>query len=421
MIRRYFYYLIFFTGILLLSACSGNRSTFTPVVIEAPTATQQVEGLPENDGITETEPAQAVIDEDEIIDEDIRLSVLDFPDPTNYEWSEIASGFSRPLGMTTTFDEFLLMYVLEQNGLIRIVENGVVLDKPFLDISDKISTRGSEQGLLGIALDPNYLTNGIFYLNYTDRSGDTVIAKYLANQDLKSALANTEKIILTYKQPYSNHNGGNLVFGPDGFLYVGLGDGGSGGDPEQRSQNPNTLLGKMLRIAVQDQEMYAIPPDNPFHDGDGRAEIWAIGLRNPWRYSFDRLTGDLWIADVGQGNWEEINFTPAESEPILNYGWHFREGTHEFRGTPPNPDELIDPVYEYDHSLGCSVTGGYVYRGEILDEWYGIYIFGDFCNGNIWGLLPDAEGDWKAQLLFETSLNISSFGEDVFGEIYMIA
>lgn len=421
MIRRYGYLLLLLLIGFLLSACSSNQPTFTPVVIDSPTATVEVADLHENEELLEGDAEQNENELELIAGEDVRPSVIQFPDSSNYEWFEIASGFSRPLGMTTYFDETLKIYVLEQGGLIRVIDDGIVLDNPFLDISGKISTRGSEQGLLGMALDPKYSTNGIFYLNYTDRAGDTVIAKYMANQDLKSAIVNTEKIILTYKQPYSNHNGGNLAFGPDGFLYVGLGDGGSGGDPEQRAQNPDTLLGKMLRIAVQDQEMYAIPSDNPFQNGDGRSEIWAIGLRNPWRYSFDRLTGDLWIADVGQGNWEEINFTPAGSNQLLNYGWHFREGTHEFRGTPPNPEELIDPIYEYDHSMGCSVTGGYVYRGEILDDWFGVYFFGDFCNGNIWGILPDGQDNWKAQLLFETGLNISSFGEDVFGELYMIA
>jgi len=320
------------------------------------------------------------------------------------------------------FSDRLIIYVLEQGGVIRVIENERIRNEPFLDISNKIRTQGSEQGLLGIALDPNFSINGLFYLNYSNRDGDTVIARYQANEGRYTAIPDSEQIILTQNQPYSNHNGGNLVFGPDGFLYIGLGDGGSGGDPELRSQNPETLLGKMLRISVQDQEMYAIPSDNPYQAGEGRAEIWAMGLRNPWRYSFDRLTGDLWIADVGQGNWEEINFTPAKAQPGLNYGWYYREGTHPFKGDPSNPSDLIDPVYEYDHSMGsCSVTGGFVYRGEQLPEWYGVYLFGDFCNGKVWGMLQTDDGQSLVESLFETGVNISSFGEDVFGELYLIA
>ncbi len=407
--------------VILLTSCSGTEVTFTPSVLEIPTATNPVENTPiptvKNTEAIENEPTQNV----EKIEEDVLNTVEIFPDPSQYQWLEITSGLTKPLGMTSFIDENLLIYVLEQDGIIRVLENGVLLAEPFLDIKNKTTTRGSEQGLLGMALDPNFGDNGIFYLNYSGRGGDTVIARYSAYNDLKVADPGSEQIILTYEQPYSNHNGGNLVFGPDGLLYIGLGDGGSGGDPEMRAQNPDTLLGKMLRIAVQDQEIYAIPSDNPYQGGGGRAEIWGMGLRNPWRYSFDRLTGDLWIADVGQGNWEEINFTPANPEPGLNYGWYYREGTHSFKGEPPESVDLIDPIYEYDHSMGCSVTGGYVYRGTELPEWYGVYVFGDFCNGKVWGLLPDDEGNWTSSELFSTGLNISSFGEDEFGELYLIS
>jgi glucose/arabinose dehydrogenase len=407
--------------VVVLTACSGSEVTFTPSVLEIPTATNPIETTPvptgTNTEANENDPTQKV----EKIEEDTLNTVETFPDPSQYQWQEITSGLIKPLGMTSYFDGNLLIYILEQDGIIRVLENGVLLTEPFLDIKNKTTTRGSEQGLLGIAIDPNYADNGIFYLNYSDSSGDTVIARYYAYDDRKVADPGSEQIILTYEQPYSNHNGGNLVFGPDGLLYIGLGDGGSGGDPEMRAQNPDTLLGKMLRIAVQDQENYAIPSDNPYQGGGGRAEIWAMGLRNPWRYSFDRLKGDLWIADVGQGNWEEINFTPANPEPGLNYGWYFREGTHPFKGDPPQQVDLIDPIYEYDHSMGCSVTGGYVYRGTELPEWYGVYVFGDFCNGKVWGLLPDNGGNWTSSELFSTGVNISSFGEDVFGELYLVS
>jgi glucose/arabinose dehydrogenase len=409
------------TTMFILSACSTSDSTFTPQVVEKATSVDVTELTPvptETEELIETNESPQVIE----TEEEIGLSnVKEIPNPENYQWVEIVSGFSRPLGMTSILDENLVIYVLEQDGIIRVLENNNLLEEPFLDISNKVSNRGSEQGLLGIALDPDFLTNGEFYLNYTDRNGDTVIGRYFANPDRKTADVKSEQIILSVGQPYSNHNGGNLVFGPDGYLYIGLGDGGSGGDPEMRAQNPDTLLGKMLRIAVSNQEVYAIPEDNPFLDSDGRDEIFSIGLRNPWRYSFDRLTDDLWIADVGQGNWEEINFTPVNAEIGLNYGWYYFEGTHSFKGDPTSVEEYVFPVYEYDHSMGCSVTGGYVYRGETLQEWYGVYIFGDFCNGKVWGILPADNGDWKVSELFETGLNISSFGEDVFGELYLIS
>lgn len=407
--------------LLLLTGCSDSQVLFTPQVIEVSTATETIRKTPNPTDTLLVEETEVTTPTVEIINEFQMDSVVEFPDPSAYQWTEVVSGFNKPLGMASYDDGKLLIYVLEQDGIIRVIEDGVLLSAPFLDIKNKTTTRGSEQGLLGMALDPDFTTNGIFYLNYSGQGGDTVISRFVASKDKRMADPKSEQVILTYEQPYSNHNGGNLVFGPDGFLYIGLGDGGSGGDPEMRAQNPDTLLGKMLRIAVQDQDLYAIPSDNPFLEGDGRGEIWALGLRNPWRYSFDRLTGDLWIADVGQGEWEEINFTPADSDAGLNYGWYFREGTHPFKGEPDNPEELVDPIFEYDHNLGCSVTGGHVYRGEELPEWYGVYFFGDFCTGRIWGILPDGDGDWKVNVLFESGLNISSFGEDVFGELYMIS
>ncbi len=417
--------------VVLLTACSGNDGVFTPPVLESQStkmpeinsnSTDVVDGeelpvLP----LDTSQPEETVTIPETTQTEEVIQSVSSFPDPANYQWMEIASGFNKPLGMASYFDDNLVIFVLEQDGVIRILENGIILERPFLDIKNKTLTRGSEQGLLGIALDPDFIDNGIFYINYTGSGGDTIIARYLASDDRKTSDPSSEQIILTYEQPYSNHNGGNLVFGPDGYLYIGLGDGGSGGDPELRAQNPTTLLGKMVRIAVRDQDVYAVPPDNYYQSGEGRSEIWALGLRNPWRYSFDRITGDLWIADVGQGNWEEINFTPANSPAGKNYGWYFREGSHPFKGDPTDPSVLVDPVFEYDHGYGCSVTGGYVYRGNELPEWFGVYLFGDFCNGKVWGLLPNGNNEFKSTELFNTGVNISSFGEDVFGEIYLIS
>jgi glucose/arabinose dehydrogenase len=410
----------FFISIIFITGCMTNQTTFTPEVIQShqATSTQEIIVLPTE---TVTEPSESEPTEVVVATTEISLqTVSDFPDVSKYNWREFASGFSQPVGMTSFIDNGLVIYVVQQGGLIMVFENGETRREPFLDIREKVTRRGSEQGLLGIALDPNYLENGIFYVNYTNVDGDTVIARYSASEDLRTADPNSEQIIFTTSQPYQNHNGGNLVFGPDGFLYIGLGDGGSGGDPETRAQNPSTVLGKMLRLVVQDQEVYAVPNDNPYIDGSGSSEVWAIGLRNPWRYSFDRLTGDLWIADVGQGDWEEINYVMANPDPGLNFGWNFKEGTHPFRGEPTNPIDFVDPVFEYDHSVGCSVTGGYVYRGEELPEWYGVYIFGDYCSGIVWGLLPSGDGTFSSSQLFSTGLNISSFGEDVFGEIYLV-
>ena len=412
---------ILILSMFFLVGCSTIEPAFTPDVIQLPqtTNTQENTTIPA-EKITETlvpDPTKFLEDTPEIIIETVTV----FPEVSEYGWREVASGFTQPIGMTSFIDNGLVILVVQQNGLILVFENGMVLDEPFLNISNKITAKGSEQGLLGIALDPNFVKNGVFYINYTDRGGDTVIARYTAYEGHRTADPNSELIIFYTRQPYQNHNGGNLVFGPDGFLYIGLGDGGSGGDPETRAQNPDIVLGKMLRIAVQDQEIYAIPNDNPYANDGGKPEIWAVGLRNPWRYSFDRLTGDLWIADVGQGNWEEINYVSATPSPGLNFGWNYFEGTHFFKGNPPDSIMFVDPVFEYDHSMGCSVTGGYVYRGEALSEWYGIYIFGDYCSGIVWGLLPTGDSGFISSQLFSTGFNISSFGEDVFGEIYLIA
>jgi glucose/arabinose dehydrogenase len=227
--------------------------------------------------------------------------------------------------------------------------------------------------------------------------------------------------LLSVDQPFANHNGGVVAFGPDGYLYLGLGDGGSGGDPQGNAQSLDTLLGKILRLDVDAGDPYVIPPDNPFADVGGRPEIWAYGLRNPWRFSFDRLNGDLYIGDVGQNAWEEIDFLPAGHPGGANFGWDYREGAHPFEGTPPAGLELIDPVVEYSLSgANCAVTGGYVYRGQNLPDFHGVYLYGDFCSGVVWGLLRLPDGSWQNAALFETGANITSFGQDEAGEIYLV-
>jgi glucose/arabinose dehydrogenase len=309
--------------------------------------------------------------------------------------------------------------VLEQAGRIRVIRNGQLDPQPYLDISNKVGSSGNEQGLLGIAFHPDFAANGYFYVNYTDVNGNTVIARFHAGPDPAPADPASETQILFAIQPYPNHNGGGLAFGPDGMLYVALGDGGLANDPFGSGQSLDTLLGKVLRLDMS-QEPYAIPPDNPFVSGGGLPEIWAYGLRNPWRITFDSLTGDFYIADVGQGEWEEVNFQEAGIPGGLNYGWDYLEGFHSFEGTPPDDAALVDPVTEYNHGSGCSVSGGYVYRGESLGAWQGVYLFGDYCTGLVWGLLRAGDGSWQKELLFQTGLNISSFGTDEAGEIYLL-
>jgi glucose/arabinose dehydrogenase len=306
------------------------------------------------------------------------------------------------------------LFIVEQSGRILVLQDGVLLSTPFLDIVDAVGSRGNEQGLLGLAFHPKYSENGLFYVNYTDNNGDTVIARFHVSGDPNVADAATETWVLTVDQPFANHNGGVLAFGPDGYLYAGLGDGGSGGDPFGNAQNTATVLGKILRLDVDAGDPYSIPPDNPFGN-----EVWAYGLRNPWRFSFDRSTHDLYIGDVGQNQWEEIDFLPAGSAGGANFGWNIMEGDQPYKGG--DQTRLIPPVATYGHATspgGCAVTGGYVYRGQALPEWQGIYLYGDDCTGIIWGLIHNEAG-WQSQVMFESGFNVSSFGQDEAGELYV--
>lgn len=346
-------------------------------------------------------------------------TVVEFPNPEAFEWRQVASGLQNPIGLANAGDGSGRLFILEQAGRIRILLNGSLLPEPFLDISDRISCCG-ERGLLGLAFHPRYAENGNFYVNYTDVNGNTVIARFqAASPQAARADPASEMAILNIEQPYRNHNGGAVVFGPDGYLYLGLGDGGSAGDPLNAGQSTNTLLGKILRIDVDAAQPYAVPADNPFSSGGGLAEIWAYGLRNPWRIAFDRLTGDLYIADVGQNTVEEVNFLPVGSPGGTNFGWNYREGSRPFQGAPPAGLVLTDPVVDYNHTKGCSVTGGYVYRGAELPQWQGIYLYGDYCTGLVWGLLNTPQG-WRHAELYQTNFNITSFGEDEAGEVYLV-
>lgn len=341
------------------------------------------------------------------------------PDPGQFKWQQIISGFSSPIGLVSAEDGSDRLFVLEQSGKVQVINERELLDKPFLDISEQVSCCG-ERGLLGVAFHPNYTENGYFFVNYTNLIGDTVIARFEVSEDPGQADPTSELKLLVVEQPYGNHNGGGLAFGPDGYLYIALGDGGSGGDPLGNAQNTNTLLGKLLRIDFSEAGGYGIPADNPYAGGGGAPEVWVYGLRNPWRFSFDRLTGDLFIGDVGQGSWEEIDYLPAGSPGGANFGWNYREGSQSFGAASADDFGLTDPVAEYGRDQGYSVIGGAVYRGEQLPELNGIYFYGDYGSGNIWGLYPDHDGSWQNRLLFQTGSRITSFGEDEHGELYYV-
>jgi glucose/arabinose dehydrogenase len=333
----------------------------------------------------------------------------------------VAHGLTNPVSITHAGDARL--FITLQNGLIVIYDGTQVLPVPFLDVRSLVSA-GGERGLLSVAFHPHYAQNGLFYINYTNTAGNTVVARYTVSpQDPNGANASSAVTLLTIAQPFANHNGGQLQFGPDGYLYIGMGDGGSGGDPGNRAQNLGELLGKMLRIDVDSASPYAIPASNPFRTTAGaRPEIWAFGLRNPWRFSFDRATSDLWIADVGQGTWEEIDVQPAGSAGGENYGWRRMEGTHCFNpATNCNTGTMVLPVVEYDHGVGCSVTGGYVYRGARYPRLAGTYVYGDFCSGTIWGATRSASGTVTSRVLYQAPFDISTFGEDAAGELYVAA
>jgi glucose/arabinose dehydrogenase len=336
----------------------------------------------------------------------------------------INDSLTFPVNVTGAGDGSGRLFVVEKAGKIRIVDNGTLLTDPFLDISSLVETGGNEQGLLGLAFEPDYSNNGFFYIDYTATasSGGTVIARYQVSADPNLADPGSAKEILAFQQPYPNHNGGKLIFGTnDGYLYITTGDGGSAGDPQGNAQNGDAYLGKILRIDVDvDPEPYIIPPDNPFvGNADFLDEIWAYGLRNPWQISFDTKTADLYIADVGQGNWEEVDFQPASSPGGENFGWNIMEGNHCYPSDPCDSTGLVLPITEYGHVDGnCSITGLGVYRADEYPALDGIYFFADYCSGRIWGAARDSVGSWVAEELLDTSLQITGAGVDENGDVY---
>lgn len=309
-------------------------------------------------------------------------------------------------------------YVVEQRGMVWRMADAGHRKTLFADIRARVDDGPNEAGLLGMAFHPDYPQTPLVYLSYT-RPGSplrSIIAEFRLGDRTQRLDPDSERVLLALDQPYGNHNGGQIAFGPDGDLYIGFGDGGAGGDPHGNGQNTGTLLGALLRIAVHPDGRYTIPPDNPFAAGGGRPELFAWGLRNPWRWSFDRATGDLWLGDVGQDRWEEIDRVVRGG----NYGWNIREGAHCYDAEQCRTRGLIDPVAEYSHAEGCSVTGGYVYRGERLPRLQGTYIYGDYCSGRIWGLSADAPGPKAARLLLDSGRRIASFGQGHDGELYVV-
>lgn len=383
--------------VFLLTACAAPPTTLPPpgVVTSAAPGTGEFQTRPSTPTRPQAQTPTSVT----------FLAPAPLPDPSCCALGLVADGLERPTFLTSAGDDRL--FVLEQPGRIRVIANGGLLDTPFLDITGVVNDSANEQGLLGLAFHPDYANNGQFFVNYTDTNGvgDTVVARYTVSADPNVADPGSAEILFTLEQPYANHNGGGMAFGPDGLLYIGTGDGGGQGDPNGNAQNPYSYLGKLLRLDLNQD------PNQPL--------IWTMGLRNPWRFSFDRATGDLYIGDVGQWDWEEIDFVPAPLAGAPNFGWNALEGTHKYQGARPG-DVFTAPAAEYSHGEGCSVTGGYVYRGAALPELASNYFFGDYCSGTIWSLTPTGSGQWERNVFMETGFDISSFGEDVNGELYVI-
>ncbi len=332
----------------------------------------------------------------------------------------VATGLSAPLGVVAAPGTPQL-YIVLQGGKVRVLSGKTLRSQPFLDVTSRISS-GGERGLLGLAFHPGYATNGRLFVNYTDKAGNTRIVEFRRSANPNVANVNSARVLLTVNQPFANHNGGDLKFGPDGKLYIALGDGGSGGDPQGNGQRLDTHLGKILRVDVDGATPFTAPPDNPFVSRSGaKPEIWHYGLRNPWRFSFDRANGDMYIGDVGQGSFEEIDRAP-KGVGGRNYGWNNREGRHPFGGGNAANGKTFDPVGEYGHAKGCSVTGGFVYRGAAVAPLKGRYVFADYCSGRFWTIAAGPRPGGLVEItgkLDRKIVNPTSFGQDNAGELYV--
>ena len=352
------------------------------------------------------------------------LAAAQTPQSVDLRLEKLVDGLDHPVQMVDPNDGTGRFFIVEKTGKIRIFKDGKLADQPFLDITNQVST-GLEQGLLSMAFHPNFAKNGEFFIDYTDTKGNTQVERWsVSKSDANAADPQSKKTILTVDQPYPNHNGGLLLFGPDGMLYIGLGDGGSEGDPQHNGQNLDTLLSKILRIDVDTTTAnlaYGIPKDNPFVNKAGaRPETWAWGLRNPWRFSFDKKTGDLLIGDVGQDTYEEADFDPA-GKGGLNFGWSIMEADSCYKASTCDQSGLTLPFFWYSHKVGgCSITGGYVYRGTKIKGLDGTYLAADYCSGLLWQVHPDGKGGSTVDEPISTGTTPSSFAEDASGELYLI-
>ena len=343
------------------------------------------------------------------------------PALTTVRLDPVTSNLREPTSVTGAGDGSGRLFVTERPGRVRTLRDGVVTPRPFLDLSPLVKTEGPEQGLLDLVFHPDFAHNGLFYVSYTDQDDALVVARYRVSSDPDAADPASALTLLRVAKPTEYHNGGELAFGPDGYLYIGVGDGGEAGDPHNNAQSTNLLLGKLLRLDVNSGSPYAVPPDNPFVSrAHYRPEIWALGLRNPWRFTFDARTGDLYMGDVGQDDYEEVDFQPRSSPGGENYGWNQVEGFHCYKpGCDPTP--YVPPVAEYPHDSACNaVIGGVVYRGTAQPALYGGYFFADACSGRLWSLTRAPDGAWTKTPLVDRTVVISSFGTDDEGEVYVV-
>lgn len=401
-------------GEAVATLAPAESPTSVAIVIDSTEPTAAAEG---GEVVTATEaPADPPTEEPAVV-------MPAFPPAANLigaiQLVPVASGLWNMTNMAHAGDERI--FVTGQGGQVWIIENGSVLGEPFLDVSSLTDlTDATERGLLDIAFHPDYSENGYFYINYTDLNGHTVVSRWQVSDDPNRADPDSESIVLQVQQPYSNHNGGQIEFGPDGYLYIGLGDGGNQGDTEGNGQNPQTLLGAILRIDVDSASPYAIPADNPFiNDDNVRNEIWAYGVRNPWGLQFDSLTGDLYFADVGQDLWEEVNWQPA-GVGGQNYGWNILEATHCYGAENCDETGLTLPIHEYNHDIGaCSITGGAVYRGDEYPQMQGNYFFGDLCLGSIWAMVSNGDGSWSVRAVQPQWVSSVVFAADAAGNLYV--
>ncbi|MEZ4480679.1 MAG: PQQ-dependent sugar dehydrogenase [Dehalococcoidia bacterium] len=386
-------------GALLLAAC-GNDSSDAQ---NSPAATDSV-----------TVPGIATDTATAAVPESVAAALV-----------KVADGLDEPTAIANAGDGSDRLFVVQKEGLVRVVKGGALLPAPFLDVRDLVTDAGNEQGLLGIAFHPQFAENGRFFIAFSakDTNANSLAEFRVTTPGSDTADRDSGRILLAIPDTRSNHNGGMVAFGPDGYLYFSTGDGGGAGDPDRAGQDIGVLPGKILRLDVDGSAPFAIPATNPFVGRSGaRGEIWAFGLRNPWRFSFDRETGDLWIADVGQNDYEEIDFQPAASAGGENYGWSVMEGTHCFRPADGcDTSGKVLPVYEYSHADGsCSVTGGYRYRGDAVPELRGLYVFADYCQRDLLALVPDGDG-WRVLTVGRTPGRVTAFGEDESGEIYLVS